>query len=399
MFFLWKIRKTVCCIFFTIIFGQKFSVIVYANSEPQNLYALSACLMDADSGRVLFEKSGYEKMAMASTTKIMTLLIALEYGKSEDIVTVSEYAASMPDVQLHMKPGEQYYLRDLLYPMMLESHNDVAVAIAEQVAGSVDEFTSMMNGKAKAIGAMHTNFVTPNGLDAEEHYTTAVDLAKIAAYALKNEEVLRIINTKEYSFSDISQKRQITVTNKNAFLSMMDGAIGVKTGFTGKAGYCFVGAVKRSDRTLISVVLACGWPNNKHYKWSDTVKLMNYGIHSFEQRKIKKEELTLPRIRISHGVTDFACINIKEFYDFSVLMEPMEEISFTYKIQDVYEAPLQKGDTIGTLSLRIGDTFQVEYELISDETVKKTTYYFFTAKVWDLFLQMADIIKKGVRIT
>ena len=156
---------------------------VYAEGEPGDLYARSAVLMDADTGRILFEKNGGEQLPMASTTKIMTLLVTLENADLEGEVAVSSYAASMPDVQLNIREGERYRLRDLCYSLMLESHNDTAVAIAEHVGGSVEGFASMMNQKARDLGCAHTYFITPNGLDAQDangvHSTTAADLAKI----------------------------------------------------------------------------------------------------------------------------------------------------------------------------------------------------------------------------
>ena len=238
-------------------------------AEDIDLYAQSAVLMDADSGRILYEKDGSAKLPMASTTKIMTLTVALESGNLDDVVEVSKLAASQPDVQLNIRTGEKYLLRDLLYSLMLESHNDVAVAVAEHIGGSVEGFADMMNQKARDIGAYNTHFVTPNGLDSDEHYTTASDLALIARYAIQNEKFIEITNTPSYSFSDIDGARSFTVNNKDAFLTQMDGAIGIKTGFTGKAGYCFVGALKRDDRTFISVVLACGWPPHKTWKWAE----------------------------------------------------------------------------------------------------------------------------------
>ena len=161
--------------------------------DPQNLYAKSAVLIDGDSGRVLYAKDADNAMPMASTTKIMTCILALEHGKPEDIVTVSEYAASMPEVSLGMRTGEQFYLEDLLYSLMLESHNDTAVAIAEYIAGSVEAFADLMNQKASAIGCVQTYFITPNGLDAtatgddgqeKSHVTTATELALILRYCM-----------------------------------------------------------------------------------------------------------------------------------------------------------------------------------------------------------------------
>ena len=260
----------------------------HAQGEPTDLYAHAAVLMDADTGRILFEKNGTEQLPMASTTKIMTLLVTLENADLEGTVQVSSYAASMPDVQLNIREGETYRLRDLCYSLMLESHNDSAVAIAEHVGGSVEGFASMMNQKARDLGCYHTYFITPNGLDAQDengiHSTSAEDLARIMRCCMQNDEFLTITREPSWSFSDIEGTRSFTVNNKNAFLHMMEGALTGKTGFTNGAGYCYVGALERSGKRLIAVVLACGWPNHKTWKWSDTTKLMNYGIENFIRR-------------------------------------------------------------------------------------------------------------------
>ncbi|MFW5671959.1 MAG: D-alanyl-D-alanine carboxypeptidase family protein [Acetivibrio ethanolgignens] len=264
--------------------------------EPDNLYALSACLMDADTGRILFEKNGEEERAMASTTKIMTLLVALEHGNLEDEVKISENAARQPDVQLNICTGEKYKLEDLLYSLMLESHNDAAVAIAEHVGGSVEGFANLMNQKAKELTLSHTHFVTPNGLDGEDdggkHRTTAVELARLLSYCItesaQKEKFLEITQKSSHSFSDLEGKRQFTCNNHNAFLNMMEGALTGKTGFTGEAGYCYVGALRRDGKTFVVSLLGCGWPNNKGYKWKDTKKLMEYGIANYEKKILGK---------------------------------------------------------------------------------------------------------------
>lgn len=200
-------------------------------SLPQGLYAYASCLLDAENNRVLFEKNGNEQLPMASTTKIMTLIVILENASMDEIVTVSSKAASQPDVQLNINTGEQYRLEDLLYSLMLESHNDTAVALAEHVGGSVEAFCAMMNEKAASLGLIHTCFETPNGLDSENHHTTAAELAVIASYALKNETFLKITNTTSYQFNELTTGRSFTVSNKNRFLYMMEGAVGMKNRF------------------------------------------------------------------------------------------------------------------------------------------------------------------------
>ena len=234
---------------------------------------------------------------MASTTKIMTCILALEKQKEGQVVTASAYAAGRPKVRLGVKDQEQFYLKDLLYSLMLESHNDSAVVIAEGIAGTVEEFAKLMNGKAEELGCSDTHFVTPNGLDDSDeggvHSTTARDLALIMRYCIMQspcrEEFLEITRTKNYQFSDVQGNRSFSCANHNAFLDMMDGALTGKTGFTSDAGYCYVGALKRDGRTFIVALLACGWPNNKSYKWADTRKLMEYGIANYQYRDVWEE--------------------------------------------------------------------------------------------------------------
>ncbi len=317
------------------------------------LHALSALLLDAANNRVLYEKNGYDQMPMASTTKIMTCIVALENSNPNEVVNVSAYAARMPDVQLNIRAGEQYHMGDLLYSLMLESHNDVAVAIAEHVGGSVEGFAKMMNEKAKALGCEHTNFVTPNGLDAPEHYTTARDLAVIASYAIKNEDFIKVTNTSTYSFQELKKSRSHSVTNKNRFLYMMEGAIGVKTGFTGGAGYCFVGAIKRSDRTLISVVLGSGWPPNKNLKWLDTRELMDYGVTNYHEKQIFKD-IELEPLSVKKGQQNFEPLYMEG--NLSLLMREDEKVSIKYELPEYLQAPVKKNSILGYADYYINDS-------------------------------------------
>ena len=220
--------------------------------EPAELYAASAVLMDADSGRVLFGKDADVVRPMASTTKIMTCILALEYLREhpDQTIEVSDQAASQPKVHLGMQKGEVFYIKDLLYSLMLESHNDSAVAVAEGIAGSVEEFAKEMNAKAVEIGCKNTHFITPNGLDAEDeggvHSTTAEDLAKIMQYCImtsgEKEAFLEVTRTKEYQFQDTDRKRTFSCHNHNAFLDMMDTER--QDGIYGRGGILLCGKLK-----------------------------------------------------------------------------------------------------------------------------------------------------------
>ncbi len=343
--------------------------------EPKKpkLNSLSALLMDAENNRVLYELNGYQEMPMASTTKIMTCIIALEEGNLEDVVTVSSYAAKMPDVQLNIRAGEQYYLKDLMYSLMLESHNDVAVAIAEHIGGSVEGFATMMNDKARALECNNTNFVTPNGLDAEGHYTSARDLAIISSYAIKNKDFIDITNTSTHQFKELKKGRSFSVSNKNKFLYMMDGAIGIKTGFTGKAGYCFVGAIKRLDRTLISVVLGCGWPPSKNLKWTDTKRLMTYGIENYDKKQIF-EEVELDPVFVDNGQTSHIGLTLEG--DLSLLLRDDEKVRIEYNIPNVLSAPQDEGNTVGSVKYYIDDILYADIPMYTTDASKIIDYEF-----------------------
>lgn len=340
------------------------------------LYASSAVLMDEATGRILYNKNGNERKANASTTKIMTCILALEYGNEEDIVTFSANAARQPDVQMNGCEGEQYYLKDLLFALMLESHNDVAVAIAEHIAGDVETFAGYMNDKAQEVGAFDTHFVTPNGLDADDHYTTACDLAIIARYALHNKEFQEIIRTPAHTFSEISGKRNVAVVNRDGFLTQYEGAIGIKTGFTGNAGYCFVGAAKKNGMTLISVVLASGWPPHKTYKWADTKQLMDYGFSNYSMHTIPDDSFMVPEIPVDRGVdADTVCVCLKEGTSISVPLRENETVRYEWNLPDETKAPVQKGSIAGTVDIYIDQELFASEVLYYAENVEAITYY------------------------
>lgn len=261
--------------------------------EDLSLYASASVSIDYRDGHILYGDEENIQLPMASTTKILTAIIALENASPDEIVTISKNAANSPKVRLGVKEGEQYYLKDLLLSMMLGSHNDSAVAIAEHLAGSTEAFAEVMNKKAYEIGVKNSSFVTPNGLDAENHYSTAYDMAVIGSYAIKNDDFVKLVNTSQHSFLEINHKSSHNVTNINSYLSIDDTAIGIKTGFTGKAGYCFVGANTYRDTVVVSCVLACGWPPDKNYKWNDMKSLMNMIRENYDDINVEFPEYTL----------------------------------------------------------------------------------------------------------
>lgn len=243
-----------------------------------NLSSDCALLINANTGKVVYAKNENVRHANASTTKIMTCILALENCKLNEKVTFSPYAASIEPSKLYANAGEVFYLKDLLYSLMLPSHNDTAVAIAEHVSGSTAKFVDLMNKKAAAIGCTNTHFATPNGLDfGYDHYTTASDLAKIARYAIKRNMFRKLISTGYYSFSNLNTGRTYYIGTTNALLGNLPGVQGMKTGYTNKAGYCFVGlSYSQKGNTYISVVLG---GSSSASRWEDSRRLLTYAYY------------------------------------------------------------------------------------------------------------------------
>jgi len=389
-----KIIRCLCCTFFVFTLFVT-SVNAEEGALNKELYATAAVLMDADTGRVLYGKSEDVPLAMASTTKIMTCILILENGELEDEVQISSYAASMPKVKLYVKKGETYKVKDLLYSLMLESHNDSAVALAEYLGrrylseelqnksvseytaeeskAAVEAFAQLMNQKAEELGCADTCFVTPNGLDAtrtitgengaviqKEHHTTATELAKIMAYCIKTstkrEEFLQITRTPSYGFG--ANGRSFSCNNHNAFLNMMEGALSGKTGFTNKAGYCYVGALERDGRTYTLALLGCGWPNNKNYKWSDAKKLFGYGLEHYQYREYTPETNLQP-ISVKGG----AAADGNPFHGVSVILakdsnlcpvrlltKETEQVVAHAEIEKNLVAPVETGRKVGVVT-------------------------------------------------
>ena len=376
-------------------------------ADDENLYALSAVLMDGENVRVLYGKEAYKGRPNASTTKVMTCILALELAKGDDYVQVSGNAASQPQTRLGMREGQQFYLEDLLYSLMLKSHNDSAVAIAEHIGGSVEGFAEKMNEKAKELGCKDTHFVTPNGLDGEDeggiHHTTARDLALIMAYAIKNATFVHITQTRDYTFTDISGKKHYSVHNTNAFLDMETGVISGKTGFTGNAGYCYVCAVRQDERLFIVALLGCGWPGNKNYKWSDTKKLLSYGRENY-QYVMLPELPQLPEIPVTEaapGKEDpypqksdrseyppkqvmlkiHAVLSEKD-REKRYLLKKTETITWETELPDKLPAPIQKNQKISTLHAKLNGKELLSCLVTADDKIDRITYKWYVDKVF-----------------
>ncbi|WP_058485427.1 D-alanyl-D-alanine carboxypeptidase family protein [Defluviitalea phaphyphila] len=353
--------------------------------------AQSAILIEADTGRILWEKNAFEPRAMASTTKIMTCIIALEKGNLSDEVIVSKRAAKAPEVKLYLKEGEKQRLEDLLYALMMKSSNDVAIAIAEHISGSVEAFCEEMTEKAKELGAKNTVFKTPNGLDADGHQSTAYDLALITRYAMQNPKFVEIINTRSLTIPKEGNYRSYYLNNTNRFLDEFPGANGVKTGYTGKAGYCFVGAAKQNDMQLISVVLASGWgPRGKEQKWIDTKKIMEYGFKNYKKVSIIEKNQYLKTIPVIKAKETNVPLYADEDFIYPINEEEKSQIKIKLKVPKIIEAPVIKGQKIGEVQIFIVDQMCGKISLVAGKSINRHDFFTCLNKVLNNWL----ILKK-----
>lgn len=337
--------------------------------EKLSLNARAAVLMDADSGRILYGKNETMVFPMASTTKIMTLIVALEHNEPDQIVMASAGASAMPEVRLGVHEGERYRMEDLYYAMMLESFNDAAMMIAEGTVGSVENFAELMNEKAISLGCTQTYFITPNGLDAADekgvHSSTAEDMAKIMRYAIDNEDFLKITQTADYSFTDCDRKRSFEVHNKNVLLTMMDGVLSGKTGYTADAGYCYVCAVKKDDRTFIAALLGSGWPPHKGYKWLDVQTLLDYGDKNYRYQTIDISKGVPDRqVHVMKGEHDFAAVRAKQT-NYRFLLSSEDKVHVESVLPGQLEAPVEAGQSVGSIRIFVNGDLTAENDYVT----------------------------------
>lgn len=318
----------------------------------ENLSAHSAILMDAATGRVLYEKNSHDKSLIASTTKIMTGLLAAESGRLSETVTIPPEAVGIEGSSLYLKAGEQLTVEQLLYGLMLHSGNDAAVALALYLGGSVESFVAQMNQRAQSLGLTRTHFANPNGLDDEENYGTAYDLAVLAAAALENDAFCQVVSTKTY----LAGNR--TLTNHNKLLWKYEGAIGVKTGFTKAAGRLLVSAAERQGRRLIAVTI------NAPDDWNDHSKLLDDGFARLTEEMVLTGGTLLGSVPIVGGTADAVACRVRE--DVSCALLPGETPTVTVCLPRMAYAPVAAGETAGWAEVRVDGVVLARTELLYD---------------------------------
>lgn len=341
-----------------------------AGAFALDVSARSAILIEAETGKVLYAENAHERLPMASTTKIMTALVALENGNVNEMVTVDASAYGTEGSSIYLKLEEEVGLKDLLYGLMLSSGNDAAVAIAVHIGGGTQAFADMMNKKAVELGAYNTNFVTPNGLHDEQHYTTAYDLARIAAAAMNNETFRRIVSTEYYQAETGEAAR--TFKNKNRILWEYAGGTGVKTGYTKAAGRCLVFSAEQEGMELIGVVLNC--PD----MFEDAKAILDHGFEKYETVEMVKAGTTAARVSVSGG--EKSLLELTPAQDIIVPVERGSSAEYRTRVitDENISAPVYKGDILGYVEVLEDGALLLRRALVAAEDIPDAgiSYYF-----------------------
>lgn len=356
-----------------------FTVMIYSTSDLATS-ARSAALYEPETKSFIYEKNQNKRLPMASTTKIMTALVALENSELSRVVNIDRRAVGVEGSSLYLNEGEELSMEDLLYALLLRSANDAALAIAYDISGSVEEFSRLMNEKAGKLGLSDTNFTNPHGLDDELHYTTAHDLAIIAAAALENPDFQRISSTYKKSIKNSEGLSRLLV-NHNKLLSLYDGAIGVKTGFTKKSGRCLVGAAERDGLRLVSVTIDA--PND----WSDHQAMLDYGFSRYESRRLADSHEYAYTIPVLDAEDEMAVVRVSNTDELrQVMAKASPEIKAQVSLPRYTAAPISEGEVLGRVSFTQDGVLIGSVELKAESAVKAKQ----RKSIFDIFTKVKD---------
>ena len=367
-------------IIFILISLFSFIFIKNVSAVEMDISAKSAILVDFNTGKVLYSKNENEPLAMASMTKVMSMLLIMEKIddgslKYDDIVEISTESSSMGGSQIFLNPGDKYKVIDLLKGVAMASANDAVVALAEKTYGSKEHFIEAMNKKAESLGLKNTHFVNVHGLDEEGHYSSAYDMSVMARELLKHEKILDFTRVYE-EYLTKPDGSQIWLVNTNKLVRFYDGVDGLKTGFTQNAGYCLTATGKKNNLRLISVVMG---EESIEKRSSDTVKLLNYGFNTFKVNLIKNKSEILGKVNVQKGKKEN--VDVVLVNDLIELLNSSDKPSnYKFKILvDKITAPVKKGDVIGKVKvLNDNDILISQVDITVNENVLK-------ANLWDLF--------------
>ena len=370
------LKKIICILLLFCLFAN----VSYANE----LSCKSALLMDYYTGEVLFKLNPHEKLAPASVTKIMTLLLAMEEIdkgnlKYDDIVVASSYAKSMGGSTIFLDEGEQMSVKDILKGIAVSSGNDACVAIAEHICGSTGAFVEKMNVRAKELNMTNTNFVNCNGLDDDNHYSTAYDIALMSRELMKHSDIFDFTGI----WMDSLRNGEFTLSNTNKLIRFYEGATGLKTGSTSKAGFCISATAYRNDMHLIAVIMNS--PTSKE-RQRDASSLLNYGFSTYSLKTALKANEPVPDIPVARGVKDFCKVKCTDEVKILSKKDLETEFEINYNIPEIVKAPLKRGDIIGEAVCVSGEKIIGKSPVVICEDVKKVNFKYAYGKIIDNWL-------------
>ncbi len=365
-------------------FGVDISEVATVPSSMPQINSRSAIVLERSTGRIIFGKNEHDIRKMASTTKIMTAIVVLEHTPQlSEVVTVSKKAAGIGGSRLGLSTNAKITVSDLLYGLLLCSGNDAAIALAEFVGGSVEGFANLMNQKALNLGLSNTHFITPHGLDNDEHFTTAYELALLTKYALENETFLRIVGTSNYSVNINGSPKSIH--NTNELLGYLNGIYGVKTGFTNGANRCLVTACKRGDLDIICVVLGA---DTKKFRTQDSIKLIEYAFSNFQMVNIQSlieekfyewKSTYSNNFIINKGISNVVEFELEKptYSKYPIEKSKTKDIDIKIDCAYYFEAPVLENATLGTLSCILEDTEICKLNIYSLNLIQKKDMFFY----------------------
>ncbi len=370
-------RKITAFLLFVFIFIPGINAYAIADS------AKSACVINSLTGDVVFSKNMNERLPMASTTKIMTAILAIELCDMDEVITVSRNAALQEGSSAYLREGSQLYMRDVLYGLMLNSGNDAAVAIAEHICGDEDSFVELMNEKAAEMGLRDTHFVTPNGLPDEEHFTTARELAQIAAFAMLFPEFREIVSTRTMQLNPLNSEETLYFSNHNKMLSLYEGANGVKTGFTKDAGRCLVSSAERDNMEFIAVTL------NDANDWNDHIQMLDYAFSEHYPKKVIKAGTNIKTASI-----DGKSYSMVAESDFIIPFKEHDKVKveLVAHIADNLASPINAGEKVGIIEVRCNDRSIGEVNIISEDDIYGVSDIRFKNSFFNSFINIIKVI-------
>ena len=375
-----------------------------SSSELPTINSRAYVVIDRKSNTVLVGKNENQKKKMASTTKIMTALIVIENCDLSETVEISKKSASTGGSRLGLQTGDKITVYDLLYGLMMRSGNDSAVALAEHTAGSISSFADLMNQKAVELGLSNTHFVTPHGLDEDEHYTTAYELALLSNYAVNNEIFAKIVGTKNYTITINGYPK--TLTNTNELLGSLNGIYGIKTGFTNGANRCLVTCCKRGEMDLICVVLGA---DTKKYRTTDSIKLLEYSFSNFKYVNIEKmvsnyfetwKENNKNSFTINKGISSYLDLKYEDLEHSTIPIrnDLVDKFQFYITCDYVLDSPISKGTSIGTITLSLEDKTIYSGNIITDSDVEKKSIFDYMLYFYKNFYNIFDDFGDGEKM-